>query len=224
MIKQIVDEDYYERFGRITQSNSPRHPNAKQTNAQPEHPTTTAASPWGHLHTAQRAKPNATPKHLAQYRIFRTLHPMKPQALIIRAAGTNCDTETGYAFQIAGADTGFIHINRIPGESRHLNDFQLLARFPADSATATISPRAKSWRIQIVHHLRDPLRRFVEDGKPVIGICNGFQVLVENRSCPVPSRKIRPDHALHQQRLWPIHRPMGAHGCSWRQMHLDAEH
>src|SRR5438874_2710723 len=52
---------------------------------------------------------------------------MKPRTLILRTAGTNCDTETAYAFEAAGAQTERVHINRFQREPSLLDRFQILA-------------------------------------------------------------------------------------------------
>jgi phosphoribosylformylglycinamidine synthase subunit PurQ / glutaminase len=110
---------------------------------------------------------------------------MQPSALILRSAGTNCDAETAYAFELAGAQTKAVHINRILEIPALLADFQLLA-FPGGFSYGDDISAGKILANQIVHHLGDHLKRFVEAGKPVIGICNGFQVLVKTDLLPGP--------------------------------------
>ncbi len=110
---------------------------------------------------------------------------MKPRALILRAAGTNCDGETAYAFQLAGARTESIHINRILEKPATLDQFEILA-FPGGFSYGDDIAAGKILANQLVHHLGDPLRRFIEAGKPVIGICNGFQILVKTDLLPGP--------------------------------------
>ncbi len=108
---------------------------------------------------------------------------MKPTTLILRAAGTNCDGETAYAFQIAGAQTEFIHINRLLDDPGLLERFQILA-FPGGFSYGDDIAAGKILANQIVHHLGEPIRRFIDGGKPVVGICNGFQVLVKTDLLP----------------------------------------
>ncbi|HWE96404.1 MAG TPA: phosphoribosylformylglycinamidine synthase I [Tepidisphaeraceae bacterium] len=110
---------------------------------------------------------------------------MKPQTLILRTAGTNCDAETAYAFELAGAGCEKVHINRVLQEPSLLDRFQLLA-FPGGFSYGDDIAAGRILANQIAHHLRDDLRRFVEAGKPVIGICNGFQVLVKTDLLPGP--------------------------------------
>ncbi|MDB5288963.1 MAG: phosphoribosylformylglycinamidine synthase [Phycisphaerales bacterium] len=110
---------------------------------------------------------------------------MKPRTLILRTAGTNCDAETAYAFELAGAECEKVHINRLLDEPSILDRFQLLA-FPGGFSYGDDIAAGRILANQIAHHLRDDLLRFVEAGKPVIGICNGFQVLVKTDLLPGP--------------------------------------
>ncbi|HEX8339943.1 MAG TPA: phosphoribosylformylglycinamidine synthase I [Tepidisphaeraceae bacterium] len=108
---------------------------------------------------------------------------MKPRTLILRTAGTNCDLETAAAFESAGSTADRIHLNRILDNPAVLDDYQILAiaggfSYGDDIAAGRILAN------QITHHLREPLRRFVEADKCVIGICNGFQVLAKTDLLP----------------------------------------
>ena len=110
---------------------------------------------------------------------------MKPLTLVLRSAGTNCDAEAVHAFECAGAGAELIHINRLLENPALLDRFQLLA-FPGGFSYGDDIAAGKILANQIVHHLAEPLRRFIEAGKPVIGICNGFQVLVKTDLLPGP--------------------------------------
>src|SRR5215211_7502515 len=109
----------------------------------------------------------------------------KPRTLILRTAGTNCDGETAYAFELAGADTELVHINRLLREPQILERFQILA-LPGGFSYGDDIAAGRILANQIVNHLGDTLQRFVESGRPVIGICNGFQVLVKTNLLPGP--------------------------------------
>ena len=108
---------------------------------------------------------------------------MKPKTLVLRTAGTNCDGETAHAFELAGAAAERVHLNRILQNPSVLGDYQLLA-IPGGFSYGDDIAAGRIFANQIVHHLRDPLRRFIEAGKPVIGICNGFQVLIKTDLLP----------------------------------------
>ncbi|MCK4913857.1 MAG: phosphoribosylformylglycinamidine synthase I [Planctomycetes bacterium] len=100
------------------------------------------------------------------------------KVLILRAAGINCDLETQHAFELAGAKAERIHINKIIENKQLLEQFQILA-FPGGFSYGDDVAAGKILANQIVHHLYEPLQKFIESGKLVLGICNGFQVLVK---------------------------------------------
>ena len=109
----------------------------------------------------------------------------KPRTLILRTAGTNCDLETAHAFALAGADTDRVHVNRFLRGAVRLDDYQILA-LPGGFSYGDDIAAGKILANQLEHHLRDALREFVASGRPVIGICNGFQVLVKTELLPGP--------------------------------------
>jgi phosphoribosylformylglycinamidine synthase I len=103
---------------------------------------------------------------------------MKPRTLILRTAGTNCDLETAHAFERAGSEAVFLHLNRLLENDALLRDFQILA-IPGGFSYGDDIAAGRIFANQIVHHLGDAIRDFIAAGKPVIGVCNGFQVLVK---------------------------------------------
>ena len=105
------------------------------------------------------------------------------KAIVLRAAGINCDMETEYALQMAGAKAQRIHINRIIENKTLPDDFQIIV-FPGGFSYGDDVAAGKILANQIVHHLYEPVRKFIEDGKLVLGICNGFQVLVKTGILP----------------------------------------
>ncbi len=100
------------------------------------------------------------------------------KALVLRAAGINCDMETQYALELAGAKAQRIHINKIIENNSLLDEFQILV-FPGGFSYGDDVAAGKILANQIVHHLYEPVQKFIESGKLVLGICNGFQVLVK---------------------------------------------
>jgi len=103
---------------------------------------------------------------------------MKPKVLVLRTAGTNCDQETLSAFQQSGAQVDLVHMNRLLKREVSLSDYHILV-VPGGF---TYGDDIESGRIlanELRLHLSDDLRKFIDDGKLIIGICNGFQVLVK---------------------------------------------
>jgi phosphoribosylformylglycinamidine synthase I len=105
------------------------------------------------------------------------------KVIVLRAAGINCDMETEYALELAGAKAQRVHINRVIESKTLLDEFQIIV-FPGGFSYGDDVAAGKILANQVMHHLYDPVRKFIEDGKLVLGICNGFQVLVKTGILP----------------------------------------
>lgn len=101
---------------------------------------------------------------------------MTPKVLVIRTAGTNCDVETAYAFELAGAVAERIYIDEI--QNKNLSDYQIIA-LPGGFTYGDDISAGKILSNEIKFKLREQISEFIEKGKLIIGICNGFQVLVK---------------------------------------------
>ena len=110
---------------------------------------------------------------------------MTPKTLILRTAGTNCDKETAHAFELAGSTCDCVHINRILDNPKLLEPYAIAA-FPGGFSYGDDIAAGRILANQIVNHLKDAFARFIGAGKPIIGICNGFQVLVKTELLPGP--------------------------------------
>jgi phosphoribosylformylglycinamidine synthase len=107
----------------------------------------------------------------------------KPKVCILRAAGTNCDRETGFAFVKAGADIEFVHINRLINRDKNIHDYQVLA-IPGGFTYGDDIAAGKILANELRYKLAQDLKKFIREGKLIIGICNGFQVLVKSGLLP----------------------------------------
>ena len=107
---------------------------------------------------------------------------MKPKALIIRTAGTNCDKETEFAFQSAGAETMLAHINYLK-EKADFSHFQILC-IPGGFSYGDDLGAGKILSLELMVWLKSALQRFIEQGGLILGICNGFQVLAKTGILP----------------------------------------
>lgn len=103
---------------------------------------------------------------------------MKPKVIVLRAAGSNCDLETKYAFDLAGGEAELVHVNRLLEGTVRLEDYQILA-IPGGFTYGDDISAGKVLANQLKYKLADSLTAFHEAGKLIIGICNGFQVLVK---------------------------------------------
>ena len=104
----------------------------------------------------------------------------KVKVIVLRTAGTNCDYETEYAFQLANADVELVHINQLISRQKKLVDYKILA-IPGGFSYGDDIASGKILANEVRYRLLDSLEKFVGAGKLVIGICNGFQVLVNMR-------------------------------------------
>ncbi len=112
----------------------------------------------------------------------------QPRILIVRAPGTNCDEETAHAFELAGGATERWHVNRVLDEPRRLNEFQVLC-IPGGFSYGDDLGAGRILGNQIQHHLADALESLHASGKLILGICNGFQVLLKtNLLAPADER------------------------------------
>lgn len=103
---------------------------------------------------------------------------VKPRAIVLRTAGTNCDRETAYALSQAGFDACAVHVLSIIDRPKRLGEFEFLV-VPGGFSYGDDVSAGKILANQLIHHLRDELNAFVAAGKLVLGICNGFQVLLK---------------------------------------------
>jgi phosphoribosylformylglycinamidine synthase len=103
----------------------------------------------------------------------------QPRVLILRAPGTNCDVETAFAFERAGARAERLHVNRVLEAPRALEGFQILC-LPGGFSYGDDIAAGRILANQIRHHLAEELRAFHAAGKLILGICNGFQVLLKS--------------------------------------------
>ena len=107
----------------------------------------------------------------------------QPKVIILRTAGTNCDAETDTAFRLAGTETALVHIQHLISGKVNLSDYQILA-LPGGFSYGDDISAGILLAIEMKHKLTNALNQFVAAGKLVIGICNGFQVLVRTGLLP----------------------------------------
>jgi phosphoribosylformylglycinamidine synthase I len=100
----------------------------------------------------------------------------RPRALVMRAPGTNCDRETVIALKLAGAEVEAVHLERLLTAERDLGDFGLVV-LPGGFSFGDHLGAGALWAHRL-EAVREALDRFVASGRPVLGICNGFQALL----------------------------------------------
>lgn len=107
------------------------------------------------------------------------------RALVIRAQGTNCDRELCRAFELAGARAELVHLDALIREPSRVDRFDLIG-FPGGFSYGDDIASGRIMAALVREKLYGPLRSAVMRGCPIIGVCNGFQVLVQVGLLPGP--------------------------------------
>ena len=102
-----------------------------------------------------------------------------PRILILRAPGTNCDHETAFAFEAAGGTPELVHINQLLENPALPDAFQILC-IPGGFSYGDDIAAGRILANQIRHHLHATLGRFQASNRLILGVCNGFQVLIKS--------------------------------------------
>ena len=105
------------------------------------------------------------------------------KAIVLRAAGTNCDYETGVALKLSGFEVANLHVNELVAKKELLKNTSLLV-LPGGFSYGDYLGSAKVFANQLKLRLREPLTEFIDNKKMVLGICNGFQALVKSGLLP----------------------------------------
>lgn len=113
---------------------------------------------------------------------------MKPKVLILYGYGINCDNETQYGFELAGADAEKVHINELINKEKKLKDYQILA-LPGGFSFGDDISAGRVLANKFKYNLQKELDNFINKGKLIIGICNGFQAMVKLGILPSLERK-----------------------------------
>ncbi|MDD4875627.1 MAG: phosphoribosylformylglycinamidine synthase subunit PurQ, partial [Dehalococcoidales bacterium] len=109
----------------------------------------------------------------------------KVKTLVLRAPGTNCDEEAAFAFNQAGSAVSLVHVNQFIRGEQQLADYQIMV-IPGGFTYGDDIAAGKVLANELRLKLGDDIERFVESGGLILGICNGFQVLVKTGILPGP--------------------------------------
>jgi phosphoribosylformylglycinamidine synthase len=110
------------------------------------------------------------------------------RVLIFHAPGVNRDGDLARAFQEAGGDPCILPLSQVQAGAINGQDFALLA-LPGGFSYGDALGAGRLWALDLQTWLADFLQRFVSSGRPVIGICNGFQALVKSGILPGAGRR-----------------------------------
>ena len=107
--------------------------------------------------------------------------------------GINCDRETAAVFDMVGGTSERLHVNNLVQGNRSLEEFDILA-VPGGFSFGDHLGSGRLLGNRLRFALREQLQKFVSSGKPIIGICNGFQALVKTGLLPGPENSsLEPD-------------------------------
>jgi len=126
---------------------------------------------------------------------------------VLRVGGTNCDRETRRAFQDLGVKADVVHLIQLLRQ-RNINTYHGLV-IPGGFSYGDYVRAGAIWGNEIAVKLGPDLKRFMDEGKPILGICNGFQVLVEAGLLPgLKTSDLSPQAALAMN-------TSGKYECRW---------
>ena len=136
------------------------------------------------------------------------------RALVLRTAGTNCEAETARALELSDARTDTLHLHQLLAEPARLDDYGILV-IPGGFSYGDYVAAGRVWAAELRHGLSDVLAAFVARGGLLLGVCNGFQVLVETGllggpldGTPGPDGAPTRDYALYGNES-------GRYECRW---------
>lgn len=101
----------------------------------------------------------------------------KPNVLVFSGYGLNCEEETKYAFDTVGGNAEIVHINDLIAGLKKLTNYQILA-FPGGFAYGDDTGAGNAYANKVRNHLWKDFEKFLKRDHLIIGICNGFQIIV----------------------------------------------
>jgi phosphoribosylformylglycinamidine synthase I len=137
------------------------------------------------------------------------------KACVVTGFGINCDEELAFAFELAGAAAERVHVGDLIGDPRRLGAYRIIA-FPGGFSFGDHLGSGKVFALLFKRNLGDALGEFVAGGGLVIGICNGFQVLVKMGLLPNLSGDFSQEVSL-------IHNDSGKYEDRWVRLSFAKE-
>jgi phosphoribosylformylglycinamidine synthase I len=131
---------------------------------------------------------------------------MKPKVCVLKTDGINCDEEMMYAFMASGGHPELVHVNQLRTGAKKLADYAVLA-IPGGFSYGDDIASGKVLATELMSFLSAQLKTFVQAGKPIIGICNGFQVLVK--------AGLLPGEPVGKRRVTLTENIIGRFECRW---------
>ena len=138
---------------------------------------------------------------------------VQPKVLVLTGYGINCDEETKFAFEKAGAKADLVHVNDLIESPKKLDDYQIVA-FPGGFSYGDDTGSGNALALKIRNHLG--VERFV-DNKLVLGICNGFQVFVNLGLVPALDGK------YGERQVALVHNEFPRYNCRWVDLEFSGK-
>ncbi len=156
---------------------------------------------WRGASEAEPLEPSPqTPKRSLPQRVA-SAGVTPPRVLILHANGTNRDHEAALACELAGGAPEIVHVNQLICGERSLLDYQMLV-VPGGFSYGDDLGAGTLWALDLRQRFGADVERFVAEGRPVLGICNGFQALVKAGLLPGAARSAKSNIDL--QRSWTL--------------------
>ncbi|WP_166829840.1 phosphoribosylformylglycinamidine synthase subunit PurQ [Thalassoroseus pseudoceratinae] len=142
-----------------------------------------------------------------------------PKVCVLRAPGTNCDLETAFAFEMWGANAERVHLFRILEKPETLLDYQILC-LPGGFSYGDDVGAGVVFSRKLRNPLSDVFGRFLSEDRLVLGICNGFQVLLKSGILPNGSETWPPPATAPATLTW---NENGRYTALWVRLRVAAE-
>ncbi len=138
----------------------------------------------------------------------------KPKVIVMAGYGINCEEETSFVFEKAGAETEIIHVNDLIDGHKSMKDFQIMA-FPGGFSYGDDTGSGNAYANKARNHLWEQVRDFVTQDKLVIGICNGCQILA--------NLGLVPGYEYGNREIALMHNKTARYECRWIDMKVTSE-
>ena len=119
----------------------------------------------------------------------------KFKSLVIKADGSNCEIETDYILRRVGFSSEIVHLNSLMNEPERILEYSFIL-FPGGFSYGDYTGSGRIVASIIKHHLMDSLKTFISQGKLILGICNGFQIMVKSGILPNASGTFKQEVTL----------------------------
>jgi phosphoribosylformylglycinamidine synthase I len=139
-----------------------------------------------------------------------------PKVLVLTGYGINCDDETAFAFRKAGARADIVHINDLIANRKMLDSYRIFA-FPGGFSYGDDTGSGKALANRIKNNLMDEMREFIDRDNLMLGICNGFQVMINIGMVPALKGFTGAAEAALE------HNTSNRYQCRWVDLHIETD-